>query len=83
MSGVSLLHGEPAGPLETPGALAFVTSLYARVHRELAAVLRQRVEDRAFVDSATQVIAEANASALCPPSSATYRTVIGCRYVTN
>ncbi|MBM4364646.1 MAG: hypothetical protein FJ102_00410 [Deltaproteobacteria bacterium] len=63
--------------LQNADVLALVVSVYNEVAAELAAVLRQRELDRAFVDAGTLELVAANAGIAI--ESPAYRTVIGER----
>lgn len=62
---------------ETPESLEVVVEVYRAVRDQLAAVLEQRVSDRAFVDTQTLAMVEPNRGlAFRDPA---YQTVIGAR----
>ena len=72
-----LLQLGAGGGLESPASLRFLCDLYEAVQPDLAAVLRQRVVDRAFIDERTRACCELNATLHVDYSDPAYRTVIG------
>ncbi|MEY4942213.1 MAG: hypothetical protein RL254_394, partial [Planctomycetota bacterium] len=65
------------GGLESHESLRFLCDLYEAVKPDLAAVLKQRVADRAFIDERTRACFELNAALQVDYSDPGYRTVIG------
>lgn len=72
-----LLQLGAGGGLESPESLRFLCDLYEVVRLDLAAVLKQRVVDRAFIDERTRACCGLNATLRVDYSDPAYRTVIG------
>jgi allantoicase/malate synthase len=76
--GIAGLRQVGRGPvLENPEALRFLVDLYRELKPRLAAVLRQRVADRAFIDERTRACFELNRRLGLKISDPEYHTVLG------
>lgn len=71
--------GGPDAELETPLVLGLLAELVHQTAPALQRVLQQRVSDRAFIDSSTRLLSQANASSHEAPSSEFYLGPVGVR----
>jgi malate synthase len=69
----------PDNTAETAGALKFAVALYRHLKGDLAAVLRQREQDRDFIDATTRKLSRENERDGTAYGSSDYKTVIGLK----